>query len=802
MRKYRQWWKHQQLLPHGQLPENLRTLLENEDPAFIKAMCTYVCQLQKVDYYDYTQTENISYAWLWNLYLHPSPLAKKTLVTLFSRYPYYKFREFVDGYGYWNDRFISGPKLTFIPFVKARNKKGSSIRFIKAIYKRAEEKQDEEIWPVIAYRFDVGQNHYYSQKTRHYMRRRTWRYLRRLGERGSSAYVRMATKVLLYYDNSDSRRKHHQLQGHRWKWINGYTHLWLFNHLLYHNSSRFTYPSSRYWQDRGFDSYPTILPEEREEAFPELWDQHPKQLWVLLTKAKAEPVLQFAGRALRMGNPHYVSQKILHELLHAKHPAQRSFAAGSLLDRMDPNHPDLELLLSFLFSTFPEIRVEAKRFIVKHIDQWRPEQIQRLIHSCNQLLPDYQENASVIKDLLELYQGPLKESIAQLATIDLAKQFLQSPIEPLRNLSAYVLSAIDFDQSPFTGKALLPFLTTTQPDVQEAARKRLEKELHRLKLDGKWLAEYVCKADEASHAFIRNLFQQNRLWLLPLLPQLLSGLWRYLLQKGGSEQVEDFIIDHLFGDLFFGELSETPLSKILFLLEHENSKVQAFAARLMDQTKLDPWELSFGQLLSMAHHRVAVVRAEARRMMMEVKERITSDWMVNLIETDWTDTREWMFTYIRNLPASSVTPDLIYGLLDTARSDVQALSQELVKKYESTLDLKELMLRGSEHPDLNVQEYVLILADEIEWDPETLEKMELFFRTVLLRVHQGRKAKKKALSLLLRLSEQHVAYAKICVPILADIARNQGVKDFETILTALTRIQIRFPECATPIEIG
>lgn len=49
--------------------------------------------------------------------------------------------------------------------------------------------------------------------------------------------------------------------------------------------------------------------------------------------------------------------------------------------------------------------------------------------------------------------------------------------------------------------------------------------------------------------------------------------------------------------------------------------------------------------------------------------------------------------------------------------------------------------------------------------------------------------------------EQSRSMAKVGVPILLDVLRNQGVRDFEVILKSLTRIHIRFPQLPMPIEI-
>lgn len=785
--KYVAWWKDEHVkLPDHQLPKELFDLLKKEDPSFLEALRREVYKLYK-DYRYFVDTNEVpSYSWLLELYRHPSPLAKEGLRQLFDAYTYIHFREQI-GEGnlfYFNYRFITRDKFTFIPI------HFNTLHYVKALYKLAEEKRDEVIWPVLAYRFDIGGNHEYSRKTRHYMRRRAWRFLRRLGEQGSDDYVKLASQVLLHYDNLDGMRKYFS-QGI----VDSFTRLWLFNHLLYHNSSRFIPASSKYWKAIGYDAY-LELPDEREEAFPELWDKHPEQLLLLVKEAKARPVIQFASRALRMGNPDFVrnlSDELLHQLFESNQDDRMAFAAGVMLDRMEPHAFDLDTWLTFMFHHCMEVRKEARKFVMKHVELWSTEQVQQLIWRCmnHSSFPRY------VDDSLMLFKELLSE---KWATIQIALHFLQFQDPKIQAFSSEVLRTISFEHYPFTGEELLPFLISPIEEVRQAAQTILEREMVRLKLDGNWLADYVLQANEASYSFISQFFRKNQLWVLPYLPQLLPKLWSYI-QSEGEEHRQSFIIHHLFKDLFIEELQDMPLLKVLALLENKNSNVQEFVAFWMQKFPLDPYQLSFKELLQMAHHQVASVRREARQLMMKAEDRITEDWMVNLIETDWEDTREWMFDYIRSLPASRITPELVYGLLDTARKDVQQLAMEMVQKHEANLDLKELMLRGSEHPHLVVQEYVLTLAEKIQWDKDTLQKMELFFRTVLFHVNKGRKAKKKALALLLTLSEQKHSFAEICVPILSDVARNHGVRDFETILAALTKIKARFPDLKMPIGI-
>lgn len=796
MNSYSVWWKEQKplSLPKNKLTKSFQRFLEKKDEDSIS---DFYQRIYKAYYYYRSQFE-IPYSWLWNLFLEDDPVARKTLRNLLKLHDHYSFRKIVNPSYYVSYQFCVGEKFTLVTTNQ------HSLRYLKAIYKVAEKNRDPDLWSLLAYRFDAECSYNYSSKTRHYLRRRTWRYLRCLGEKGSEDYVRLATKVLLYYDARDGLYRSFFYRG-RYQSFVRYTRLWLFNHLIYHNSDRFHYPSSKYWQDRGSESYMQELPEKREEAFPELWDRHPESLLLLLTEAKASPVIQFAGRALRMGNPDYVRQlpkKLLDQLLTSREPARQAFAVGVLFDQMDPHQPDFKFWLNKMFSKYPKIRTEAKKFVRKHASLWSVDVIENLIRSCNQLLNRRSNmDPRIVDDLIELFEGALWEKIKQVASINLAKSFFNSPHKQLQLFSASILSEIDLDQTLISGEQLLPFFVSDHQKVVEATQKLFEESFTRLSLNGTVLAKMVTISSYPHQSFFLSFFQKHHLWMVPFLSTFLSQLWSYLLKSDANEERKEWILENYFQDLFLEEMKETPLEKILALLEHDNTKYQEFAAKLIRLGDLDPNSLSFSLLLKMAHNRVAAVRKEGRRLIMEIPERITADWMYNLIETDWDDTREWMFAYIRALPADQVKPDLIYGLLDTARKDVQQLAMDLVQKYESILDLKELMLRGSENPDLHVQEYVLHLAEKIDWDEKTMKKMELFFRTVLFRVNRGRKAKKQALHLLLKQCEQSRSMAKVGVPILLDVLRNQGVRDFEVILKSLTRIHIRFPQLPMPIEI-
>ncbi|MGA9175121.1 MAG: hypothetical protein WBZ33_14275 [Thermoactinomyces sp.] len=634
--------------------------------------------------------------------------------------------------------------------------------------------------------------------------------MRRLGEAGSSDYVDMAAKVLLEYRDDDGRvRRYFDPETQQRSFFRDFTRLWLFNHILYHNSKRFVYKGSQTWKMVGS---PMEIPEEREEAFPELWDRHPEKLWELFMKAQAEPVLQFAIRALKSGNRAYLEGISLEELkkgLHDSYGVRKRWIVKLILERMarSGNTPaKLSLWFSYSTSEDYDVRRAAWDFMREYGRQFSDEQrvflIEKFIHTLMKAEAYWYIGEEWVSYLEEILLPP----VSRFASFEKINHLLACEGEAyypktraIRKLGALMLSRVNPVHHPFTGQDLLPFLQAENPEIREAARQVLHEHFTKLELDADFLAEFASIPGDDHQVFVTQFFADRILWLVPFLPELIQKLWVRMLDKNVSDEVRDYIRDHLLGSLFFHELGQTSLEKILRLLSNDEVKLQEFGARLFQLVKPGPDELTPAMLLAFAHSPLVSAREEARKIIAKTPSIQTPDFLVNLAETEWDDTREWTLQIIRE--RKEIDPDLIYGLLDTARTDIQQFAMELVEKYEERLDLIELLLRASEHPDLNVQEYTLTLAAKVKWTPERLKRTELFFRTVLFRVHQGRKAKQQALKLLLDLGESSKEMAEIIVPLLSDLSRNFGKKDFERILLALTRIQTRYPDLKTPLVL-
>jgi hypothetical protein len=816
-KRYIAWWKNDE--PRKPLPEDLQLLLDNHDHQFIAELLKFAYRFNARKYYDHerrywyyrdSELSESNASWIWSLYVDENPLARAALRILLDPNTGVEVDKWIPDTEEFGYQSTYSSRENFIAHHKWRS---PFFRYLKGIYKSAEMKKDALIWSVLAYRYDFNKymDTLYTD-TYKYLRRRSWRTLRNLGQAGSADYVPMATEVLLCYTDRDNCGQVEVVdpKTQEKEQVGVFTHLWLLNHILYYNSSRFTHNSYQ-WKAVSDNAF-AVVPEEREEAFPELWDQRPDQLWRLIRFARATPVIQFAVRALRSGNPQFIeriSLEQLNRLLHSDHRKRRLFATEELIKRLDPKKMDWKIWYPMIFHSDQAVRRHAKEFIYRYHDHWSVEEMISMIKESSLLEEYIQEwdrkesvNYGVFSDWLQLLQGPFKEAYQQIAVIEWSEGWKNSNVEVIHSFITFNLSQVNIEKHPYEGKRLLPFMKKEVPEIQQAAREVLAKDYIQLNIDAEFLAEFACIPYEEHQSFVTPFFQERILWLVPFIPELLQKLWIKMTRPEVKEEVRTFIREELLGNLFWNEVvQKTSIEKVLRLLHSTEMEMQEFGTRLLKAMNPDPEGLAVDDLISLTHNPIAEARKIARDLLIKVIHYVDEYGLVNLVETDWDDTRNWGFGYLETLSSEQVTPKLVYGLLDSAREDVHEFAKRFVQIHSKIINKKELMLRASESTHLKVQEYALELAEQVEWDVGTLSKLELFFRTVLFRVNEGRKAKKMAFALLLRLGEQSAEMAEVIIPILADLAHNSGKKDFEQILLLMTRVKNRYPQVQTPIQI-
>ncbi len=286
--------------------------------------------------------------------------------------------------------------------------KPGTFRHVRHLLKAAELRDDFEVMGLLAYRFERGSPFFnnpryywyddsddkkdpsvyvaaiaqklkiraelrkpdsrlaYSDRTRDYLKRRMSRALQSLGKDQNTGYVRLATAILVSYENQTDYREPYEVR--EWQWVqntNGrggnyitisrqfpaYADAMLMNRILYGNSTRLE-PLATRWRFRQEATTPVIpTPAEtapgsvfgsfftrignllnrnpapadittsqpdkseitapssivvHEESYPELWDQMPQAYVTLLMRARVDAIHQFAYQNLRL-HPDYTT---------------------------------------------------------------------------------------------------------------------------------------------------------------------------------------------------------------------------------------------------------------------------------------------------------------------------------------------------------------------------------------------------------------------------------------------------------------------------------------------------------------
>lgn len=865
-KKFEAWWQQED--PVEPLSKEYQSLLDQENPLFVSKFS-----------FRHRYEWGSHPAWFWTLYLDGRPLAREALQQWMSS-RYYWFNQ--DQYCY-----------------------------LKAVLKLAEQRRDAEIWGRLAYRFDISSRSYrrpYSHRTDLYLRRRIWRVLRNLGREGASDYTRMAAEILIHYTPDDEWPLWRETRDDQ---IGGYLDFYVLNQILYRNSSRFVCEENRKW--RLADRPPAELerfPEEREEAFPELWDREPERLWHILVNGKAKPVIQFAIRALKKGNPEYLggldSEAFL-KLLNAKEPVKRAFAADEIIARMNPDQPVFPLLFNMLINPDREVRNKAFSFVEWNVSRWSWEQSLELTRLLlNKLIQDPELDGQVSHLLADLLVKVLGTPLHHLSTLDLATQLLKGKSHMHRMMVAEVLYRIHYQRHPYTERDLLPFLKSENETIRVVAKNQLV--LHRKdwQIDRDFLSELMNTPDsfrffleeealveilkgfpllevaeellESSVAASRELaasvlsLLRNQPYvkfpvreLLPFLSSELprvketaqnllryqywhfhhdadfvmdllsisdedhlrlvqdtfsrweySWFWIELLSKHGDElfqrlwakmtqpetpdSIRNLIREELLENLFRERLNSLPMERILPLLESTDTGLQELGIRLLNQLDPSPDALEKELLFDLAHSRVAVARETGRRLLeYRLSELESGDW-ANLAETDWEDTREWVFLRMETeVPEEEADPELVCGLADSSIPEVRQKGLQWAALPGMWPHRRKMVQRLGESPHPEVQLFALEQAGQLDWGAKGLEEMELFFRRVLFQVNGSRKAKDLALELLWREGAAEEERARLAVRLLQDYLRNAGKRDFEKVMVILTRLSECYPGLNTPL---
>ncbi|MEG3863660.1 WGR domain-containing protein [Microcoleus sp. herbarium12] len=703
----------------------------------------------------------------------------------------------------------------------------------------------------------------YSSSTRGYFIKRVWRTLKQLGEESDANYVKMAVSILLQYSDTDAEDVRHttcdryEQVGNRWNTVvyaadwDAWAGYLTLNRILYANSPRYVFlQNNQAWRCKEGYKPGDAEPSAREEAFPELWEQHPDALLQLLLKSNCRPVHHFAVKALKacpqflagidadtaiklIAAPYEVTAELGFNLAvqngYHRYPANREVivalvncvflpARTQAFDWIDEQRDrilsDTELIVALVTSLYSDTRQFARRLLNSSI--LSPETARVLIGKLIAYLLTLQPAefilthtsivAKDIADTLLLNFTPQLRSLGLGVVLDL----LRHPVPEVQELGARILLNHEIGAADLPPELIESLIASPYEQIRGIGI-RLFGQLADESLTNSQRSLIVGMAvnglADIRHAIkpvIRRLAAEY-----PEFAALIAGeLIDVLVIGERHEGVHTYLLNLLREDIP-GWMAAMDKDKTWRLLKAKSAVAQELGGLVLGEN-CTSWAAEFDTMaiVKLASHEILSVREAARQMFLQKLNAIRANSQemlsaVRLLEAKWADSREFAARIFRTeLTDTDWTPEIMVSLCDSIREDVRQFGRDLVIRYFQDESGQDYLLKFSEHPSADMQLFATnYLESYAASNPEKLRELAPFFVAVLSRVNQGRVAKKRVFAFLDAEAQKSEAAARIVGDILARQSATIAIADKAAAIETMLKIRRTYPEIDLPIQV-
>ena len=273
------------------------------------------------------------------------------------------------------------------------------------------------------------------------------------------------------------------------------------------------------------------------------------------------------------------------------------------------------------------------------------------------------------------------------------------------------------------------------------------------------------------------------------------------------------------------------------LLDSRVETVCDFGLTLMRQ-KYSPERVKMLDVLDLSSHTYVKVRQYAHELMVAKVEALKTEFgvVVNLLESDWEDTRVAAWLLVEQHLMSDWTIDNIIRVCDSVKLEVRELGLSALAKFLLGRDVQllaqgqtgtshdndsqaidvtaeitaipwgqvdhdklvDITERLSQHPTMDVERFLMKIFAEHQkhsqtepllQQPEQLEMMIPFFKRIFSRVNKARGVKEMVWNLLESRSLDSVTHAKIVYPLLSWLAGSHLKTDQFRSIALMARLQ-------------
>lgn len=721
---------------------------------------------------------------------------------------------------------------------------------VRHLFKSVEFRGDERLYAKLVYRFETTKEFFsdsgygytwfdgrsyrihdelkkpnpalaYSNRTRRVFRGHAIRVLRNLGRSGQNAdYARMATEILLGFDDAVDRRKPSEKISYEYERIGlgGRSHLirihfddyaqaLILNDILYANSPRYEpVRGGKVWRCKADYKPGDPARADREEAFPDAWDDEPNLLLKLLRESRCFRVHEFAGRVFR-ANESFAGHVTIDDLVNlfgTSFTITQELALEIARQKYDAANPSLELVTAMLRSDLAAARQLAAQWIAANstfffadinllvdlICAPHVEIMEALGETLKaQTFPADKQSALVnlvVARMLRLEsEGDEAEALAGrvaemllLIGADGLKGLERGSLLPLidhglpanQAFAAEVMQLFDESKLESCGAVVMRLCLSEHPRVRSAARPALG------------------RLARKSRSFGEDAFRQC--YPLLLRKERYAGLHADVLQLIENE--------------LSGFLDEVPTEYISRML----------ASRYLPGKQLG-WRLH-GERIGLANESMRRIAHLGNNALLEIRVAVHEylrshvydvkrdlEDALRLLDSEWDDSREFGLSFFADsIGETDWTPALLVSLCDKSHPRVQSFGRELITRYFKNEDGNEYLLKLSQHPTTELQTFATnYLERYAAGQPERIAELENYLITVLSRVNRGRTAKARVQKFLADEAAKSVDSAMTIARILKRQVVTIAKGDKSACIQLLLRIKRQYPDIDNPLTI-
>ncbi len=679
----------------------------------------------------------------------------------------------------------------------------------------------------------------YSFWTRRYIQKRIWRYLRKLAQQNSRTYVQMAVGILLPYVDADAQNIKKGKKGK--EAIYGpYAPYWVLNHILYSNSPRYELVKSRRaWTYKIGQPINAKTPQEREEAFPHLWDAAPEGLLHLLAESKCEIVQEFAVKALmaNSGIHHRISIGFIQLLLQSPYEANQSFGLHLVEGRIQRDAVNRTLILSLLKHPKAAIRkigldwldikenkdwwLKATDFIAQllameeDVSQYAQailptlaNQLQKEVvqHSLGQMAAYPTE----IDDIQQIQLNRSYKSLVQvypkiLSNLDLSsiQALFQHPALPIQQIGANLLNLSKINLRDVNDEILISLLNSPIETNRNFAIKAInEQETNDIFKNKTLIYEIFVSAFDNVQAFAKDLINRVAEDDEALLHSLLNTLVQKLLDTKADHAQHAFIINQLTN--FPKQVLSVIDSQLLWqLFQTSSPSAQEFASYLMRNSQL-AHDLSIRQLAQLGNHPYQAVRNVVGEVfesdIPRVKESIND--ALGLFSSEWEDMRFFAINFFLQFNIQDWEAEQLIFICDHSTEDVQQFGKDLLGQFFDDEFGSIYLEKLHEHPSPNIQAYLTnYLEKYASGEPKKLLALMPYFKSIFYGGEANRSTKNSIFNYLSAEAVKTPSAANIISEFLQEISLSVIEKDKTASIAIMQKIAQQFPKTKMPLEL-